>query len=253
MEVIKFENVSKSYPRYHEITGGIKLLILNLPSAIKNLRSMRYSALEGVSFSVKKGESVGIIGRNGAGKSTTLGLIAGVLNPTSGSVEVNDRISPLLELGGGFHHDLTGRENIKLNGVLLGLRLNEVIAKLDQIIEFSELGDFIDQPLRSYSSGMKARLGFSVVAHLNPKILLIDEVLGVGDIRFREKCKRKIKEFKANGVTIVLVSHSVAEVMEVCDKVIWIDNKKVRASGKAVDVCQQYCDFMGIPLPKLAE
>lgn len=246
MVVISFKNVFKYYPKYHDITGGLKSFLFNLPSAVKNLRSTRYEALNNISFEILKGEAVGIIGRNGAGKSTTLGLIAGVLRPSSGTVEIKERISPLLELGGGFHHELTGRENIKLNGVLLGLSTKEVLAKMDQIIEFSELGEFIDQPVRSYSSGMKARLGFSVVAHLDPQILLIDEVLGVGDAKFREKCKEKILGFREKKVTIVLVSHSVNEVIELCDRAIWIDNKSIKAVGDSFNVCKEYCESMGL-------
>lgn len=246
MKVVEFKKVSKVYPRYYEITGGFKRILFNLRSTLRNFKNYKYEALCDVSFSIESGESVGFIGRNGAGKSTTLGLIAGVLKPSQGEVIVRKRISPLLELGGGFHHDLTGRENIKLNGVLLGLSLKDVLRKMNTIIEFSELGDFIDQPVKSYSSGMKARLGFSVVAHLDPQILLIDEVLGVGDAKFREKCKRKIKEFKEKGVTLVLVSHSVGDIIDVCDKVVWIENKKLRKIGSPVEVCREYTESMGI-------
>ncbi|MFT6632362.1 MAG: lipopolysaccharide transport system ATP-binding protein [Bacteriovoracaceae bacterium] len=246
MDVIIFKNVCKYYPKYHEVTGGIKNFLFNLPTAVKNLKHVRFEALNDITFTIKKGEAVGFIGRNGAGKSTTLGLIAGVLEPTSGELEIKERISPLLELGGGFHHELTGRENIRLNGVLLGLTLKEVMSKMDQIIEFSELGEFIDQPVRAYSSGMKARLGFSVIAHLDPKILLIDEVLGVGDAKFREKCKDKIMEFKKEGVTIALVSHSVNDVIELCDRAIWIEDRKVKSIGNSYDVCKEYSEFMGV-------
>jgi lipopolysaccharide transport system ATP-binding protein len=247
MEVIKFDRISKYYPRYYEITGGIKNFIFNFPKAMRDLKNMKYEALKDISFTVKEGEALGFVGRNGAGKSTTLGLIAGVLKPTSGTIKITKRISPLLELGGGFHHDLTGRENIQLNGVLLGLRLKRVMEKMDEIIEFSELGEFIDQPLRSYSSGMKARLGFSVVAHLDPELLLIDEVLGVGDAKFKNKCRKKILSFKESGVTMVLVSHSIKEVMDLCDRVIWIEDKKIRMEGDTVEVLEAYSKFMGVP------
>ncbi len=190
--VIIFDNVSKSYPLYHHITGGIKNFLFHLPKAVSSIKNSRFEALRDISFAVHKGETFGIIGRNGAGKSTTLGLIAGVLKPSKGNIIIKCKISPLLELGGGFHPELTGKENILLNGVLLGLTRDEVKKKMDAIIEFSELGDFIEQPIRVYSSGMLARLGFSVVAHLNPEILLIDEILAVGDMEFQKKCLDKM-------------------------------------------------------------
>jgi lipopolysaccharide transport system ATP-binding protein len=248
MDIIVFDKVYKTYPRYYEITGGIKRVLFNLRTTLKNLKSFKYDALQDISFSVKKGEAIGFIGRNGAGKSTLLGLMAGVLRPTSGTISVKQRISPLLELGGGFHSDLTGRENIKLNGVLLGLSLKEVLKKMQMIIDFSELGEFIDQPVKAYSSGMKARLGFSVVAHLDPEILLIDEVLGVGDAKFREKCRDKIHDFKKKGVTIVLVSHSMSEVSEICDRIVWIDNKKIKMIGAPSDVYKEYEKDMGLKI-----
>lgn len=180
------------------------------------------------------------IGRNGAGKSTTLGPIAGVLKPSQGKVIIKGKISPLLDLGGGFHPELTGRENIMLNGVLLGLTREQVKKKMDQIIDFSELGDFIDQPLRVYSSGMFARLGFSVVAHLNPEILLIDEVLAVGDMSFQQKCIDKMLGFKKSGVTMVFVSHSMSDVERICDRVMWIDNHNVKMIREPGEVVKSY-------------
>jgi lipopolysaccharide transport system ATP-binding protein len=196
--------------------------------------------LKDICFEVYKGETLGIIGKNGVGKSTTLGLIAGVLKPSKGKVIVKGRISPLLELGGGFHQELTGKENIMLNGVLLGLTRNEVKRKLDEIVEFSELGDFIYQPIRTYSSGMNARLGFSVIAHLDPEILLIDEVLAVGDTEFQKKCIDKMTGFKKSGVTMVFVSHSKADVARICDRVIWIDKQSIRMTGSPEDVVLHY-------------
>ncbi len=192
--VIIFDNVSKSYPLYHHITGGIKNFLFNLPKAVSSIKNSRYEVLRGIFFEVFKGETFAIIGRNGAGKSTILGLIAGVLIPSKGRVTVRGKISPLLELGGGFHPELTGRENIMLNGVLLGLTRLEVRKKMEEIIEFSELREFINQPIRTYSSGMLARLGFSVVSSLDPEILLIDEILAVGDMEFQKKCLVKIQQ-----------------------------------------------------------
>ncbi|MGA2465822.1 MAG: ABC transporter ATP-binding protein [Thermodesulfobacteriota bacterium] len=238
--VILFDHVSKSYLLYHHITGGIKNFLFNLPKALSSIKNSKYEVLNDISFAVYKGETLGIIGRNGVGKSTTLGLIAGVLKPSKGKVTVKGRISPLLELGGGFHQELTGKENIMLNGVLLGLTRNEVKRKLDEIIEFSELGDFIYQPIRTYSSGMEARLGFSVIAHLDPEILLIDEVLAVGDTEFQKKCLDKMMGFKKSGVTMVFVSHSKENVEGICDRVIWIDNRSIRMAGTPKDVVLHY-------------
>lgn len=238
--VIIFDNVSKSYPLYYHFTGGIKNFLFHVPKAVSSMRNTKFEALREISFEVYKGETLGIIGRNGAGKSTTLGLIAGSLNPSKGRVIVKGKISPLLELGAGFHPELTGRENIVLNGVLLGLTRNEVTRKMDEIIEFSELGDFINQPIRTYSSGMLARLGFSVVAHLDLEILLIDEILAVGDMEFQKKCFDKMMGFKKSRVTIVFVSHSMGDVKMVCDRAMWIDNHSIKMSGNPDDVVASY-------------
>jgi len=231
--VIRFDHVTKSYPLYHHVTSGFKNLVLNLPKAIRELRQTQFTALNDINFEIHRGESVAFIGRNGAGKSTTLGLIAGVLRPTKGQVTVQGRVSPLLELGGGFHPDLSGLENIQLNGVILGLSRKQVAERTQKIIEFSELGEFINQPVRTYSSGMMARLGFSVVANLDPEILLIDEVLAVGDKAFQTKCLEKMKEFKKAGVTIILVSHSARDVEFLCDRAIWIENHHYARTGPA--------------------
>jgi lipopolysaccharide transport system ATP-binding protein len=237
--VITFRNVTKTYPYYGFITAGFKTFLFNLPKALKHTKK-RFTALENISFEVYKGECFGIIGRNGAGKSTLLGLIAGVLKPDKGEISVRGKISPLLELGAGFHPELTGRENIILNGILLGMTKREVLNKMDEIIEFSELGEFIDQPLRTYSSGMVARLGFSVVAHLDPDILLVDEILAVGDLNFQRKCMKKIESFRKNSVTIVIVSHSTEQIKRLCDRVMWIDEHKVKAIGNPDEVCRMY-------------
>lgn len=238
--VIKFQNVSKTYPLYHHITGGIKSLLFHPVRGIKSLKHAHFPALIDISFEVSKGETLGIIGKNGAGKSTLLGLIAGVLKPNKGKVTVKGRISPLLELGAGFHPELTGRENILLKGVLIGLTRYEIIDKMDEIIEFSELGDFIDQPVRIYSSGMLARLGFSIVANLDPEILLIDEILAVGDKDFQDKCLKRMFLFKDKGVTMVFVSHSMESVERICDRVLWIDNHKIKAIGETQKVVEPY-------------
>jgi lipopolysaccharide transport system ATP-binding protein len=238
---IKFDNVSKYYKLIN--TGGLKSFIFNFFKQVKMYRESTFKALENINFEVKDGEVVGIIGKNGAGKSTTLGLIAGVMKPTFGKVEVKGRIAPLLELGAGFHHDLTGRENIVLNGILLGMSKKDILSKVDDIINFSELEEFIDQPIRMYSSGMLSRLGFSIAIQTNPDILLIDEVLSVGDKDFQKKCADKIAEFKNKGITIVFVSHDIASVEKICDKVIWIENHKIRMIGSTSDVIKEYNKF----------
>jgi len=238
-KVVVFSGVSKSYPLYHQMMG-IKNFLFNFSTSIRTMRDTRFEALKDISFEIEKGETFGIIGKNGAGKSTILGLIAGVLKPTKGKVFVEGRVSPLLELGAGFHPDLTGRENILLNGVLIGFSKTEVLKKMDDIIAFSEIKEFIDQPVRVYSSGMLARLGFSVVASLDPEILLIDEVLAVGDIDFQKKCLDRMAEFKKGNVTIVFVSHSMANVEKICDRVVWIENHSIKMMGATKDVTELY-------------
>jgi len=238
--IIIFDKVGKSYPQYHHITGGIKHFLFNLPKAVRMFKKMRYEALRDISFVIKRGESFGLIGRNGAGKSTTLGLIAGVLKPTMGKVTVRGRISPLLELGAGFNTDLTGRENIFLNGILMGLTRSEVNEKIDEIIEFSELGEFIDQPIRVYSSGMIARLGFSVVSSLDPEIMLLDEILAVGDMEFQKKCIDKMMGFRKKKVTMIFVSHSMTNIKKVCDRALWIENHTIKMLGDAEEVADKY-------------
>lgn len=239
-KAIVFENVCKNYRLYNHLFGGIKQFLFDVPAAVRQWRCSSFEVLRDVSFEVYRGESLGIVGRNGVGKSTLLGLVAGVLKPTRGRIAVYGRISPLLELGGGFHPELTGKENILLNGVLLGLTKFEVKKKLSEIVEFSELGAFIDQPIRTYSSGMLARLGFSVIAFLDPEILLIDEVLAVGDQGFQKKCVDRMLSFRKQGVTIVFVSHSMDSVGMICDRAIWIEDKTIRANGRPSDVVSRY-------------
>ncbi|MCL6508473.1 MAG: ABC transporter ATP-binding protein [Bryobacteraceae bacterium] len=247
MTAIRFEHVFKSYPRYQSIAGGLKSAVLRLPDAVRALRRDQIVALDDVSFEIARGEKVGLIGPNGSGKSTTLALIAGVLKPDAGRVEVRGRVCSLLELGAGFHPELTGLENIVLNGILLGLTRREVLAKMREIVAFSGLEAFLEQPLRTYSSGMLARLGFSVAAHLEPEILLIDEILAVGDLHFQAKCQKKIDEFRASGVTIVLVSHSPDQVLQVCNRVIWLQGGCVRADGDPDAVVGRYVSVSTVP------
>jgi lipopolysaccharide transport system ATP-binding protein len=238
--VIKCTAVHKNFPMYHQFSGGIKNFLLHFPTAVKSIRKRSFTVLKDISFEVSVGETIGIIGKNGAGKSTILGLLAGVLKPSSGQVTVAGRIAPLLELGAGFHPELSGRENILLNGILLGMLKREVEEKRDAIIEFSELEEFIDQPIRTYSSGMLARLGFSVAVHCDPDILLIDEVLAVGDQDFQKKCIEKMRVFKQEQKTIVFVSHNVEEIRQVCDRVIWIDQGIVYREGRVDQVINEY-------------
>src|SRR4030042_5225687 len=211
---VRFEDVYKEYPFYQHITAGFKSFIFNLPRSIASLKKTRFIALKGVSFDIKKGETFGIIGRNGSGKRTILSIIAGVLRHDKGFVKTNGKISSLLELGAGFHPDLSGIENIILNGILMGNTREDMLKKMDKIIEFSELGDFIYQPLRTYSSGMYVRLGFSVAGDIDPEILLVDEALAVGDLDFKGKCNRKMKEFTESGATIIIVSHDMPAIAE---------------------------------------
>jgi lipopolysaccharide transport system ATP-binding protein len=238
--VIIFNNVSKAYPLYRYITGGVKHFLFNLPTAVRSVKQSNFSVLENITFSINRGETFGIIGRNGVGKSTTLGLMAGVLKPSKGIVEVKERVSPLLELGMGFHPELNGRENIEMNGVLLGLSRKEVLMKMEDIIHFSEIGDQIDHPLRTYSTGMLARLGFSVVVHIDPRLILIDEILAVGDLAFREKCSQKMLSFKDQGITMVIVSHSPDTVENLCDRVLWIQDRTVKMIGSPKEVVEAY-------------
>ena len=229
--IIEFDRVGKSYALALHRGGGIKNLILNPPRALREMRAYSRVVLEDFSLQVARGESIAVMGRNGAGKSTLLALIAGVIRPTTGTLAVNGRVSPLLELGAGFHPELTGRDNVMLNGVLLGLRRAEVAARMDSIVAFAELEDSIDEPVRTFSTGMTARLGFSVAAHLDPEILLIDEVLAVGDTAFQAKCIGKIREFQRRGVTIVFVSHELQQIREICTRAVVVADHRAAFVG----------------------
>ena len=241
--IISCNNLTKTYPCYGYVTAGFKNFILKLPKVLKEIKK-RFIALENISFEVYKGECFGIIGRNGAGKSTLLGLIAGVIKPDKGYIKINGKVSPLLELGAGFHPDLTGKGNIVLNGILLGMTKKEVLKKMDEIIDFAELQEFIHQPVRTFSSGMLARLGFAIVAHLDPEILLIDEVLAVGDIKFQQKCINKILDFRNKGVTIILVSHNMKDIKRLCDRAMWIENHKIKTIDSPSNIVKKYMKEM---------
>lgn len=196
--------------------------------------------LDDVSFKVYKGDKLGILGFNGAGKSTLLKIMAGIYEPTYGNIRIKGKIAPLLELGAGFDKNYTGRNNIYLNGAFLSMEKDFLNSKFDEIVEFSELGEYIEYPVKNYSSGMRAKLGFSIATLVEPDILIVDEILSVGDIKFRKKSSKKINEMMAEGVTVLLVSHSIGQIRKICNKCIWIDNGKLIMQGDVDEVCDAY-------------
>jgi lipopolysaccharide transport system ATP-binding protein len=239
---IEFARVGKRYLVRHQRPFLMRELVrsvLQRPSA-----QHEHWALRDVSFTVGRGESVAVIGTNGAGKSTLLSLIAQTSAPTAGTVTVRGRIGPLLELGAGFHPDLSGLENVYLNASLLGLTRRQVDERLGSIVDYSGIAEFIDAPIQTYSSGMKARLGFAVIAHIEPEILLLDEVLVVGDGQFTQKCEATIREFKRRGVTLFLVSHGIDQVLSMCERVIWLHQGRLLEVGPAAEVCARYQRFL---------
>ncbi|HUS81635.1 MAG TPA: ABC transporter ATP-binding protein [Dehalococcoidia bacterium] len=239
--VICLDGISKRYYLRSQRPEDIKTTVLHLPSFLfPDSNRKAFWALDGVSFSVKRGESMGIVGPNGSGKSTLLKIMADLARPTRGTIEVRGRVSALLELGAGFHPQITGRENAVLNAVLLGLTRREAEEVLPQIIAFSELGDFIDEPMRTYSSGMYIRLGFAVAVHVHADVLLVDEVLAVGDAEFQEKCFDHIEKLRAKGVTIVLVSHDLGSVTRFCERAILLHHGQVQVEGESQPVIHEY-------------
>lgn len=237
---LAFENVSKHYSlSLQKEATDFKTALLHLPRFLSGARRP-FVALDSVSLRVQRGESLGIVGPNGSGKSTTLRVMARITPQTSGAVTVRGRVSALLELGSGFHPQITGRENAILNAVLLGLTLQEAREVLPQIIEFSELGQFIDQPMRTYSSGMYFRLGFSVAVHVEPEILLIDEVLAVGDAEFQKKCMDHIFRLRETGVTLVLVTHDMLNLPKFCDRAILLESGRITDEGAPQQVVHNY-------------
>jgi ABC-type polysaccharide/polyol phosphate transport system ATPase subunit len=235
MSVIEFHNVSKKFHRH----AGQMLLRHHLTRFFTRQKEDPFFALKHVSFSVDRGESLAVIGSNGAGKSTLLGLAAGVSQPDEGVVTVNGQVAALLELGSGFHPDLTGRENVRLNAALLGLSRKQTAEAFERIVEFSGIREFINEPLRTYSTGMVMRLAFSVAVNRDPEILLIDEILAVGDAAFQTKCIEKVHEFRNAGKTLLCVSHSNM-IRQLCDRAIWLDHGELILSGAVADVAEAY-------------
>jgi len=240
VNAVEFEHVSKSYPVYAKPAG--RLWELLTPG--KRSFHRDFQALRDVSFSVRRGEVFCIVGENGSGKSTALQIIAGILQPSSGRVQVSGRVAALLELGAGFNHEFTGRDNVYLNGSIMGLSKAELDKRFADIEDFAEIGAFIDQPLKTYSSGMVVRLAFAVAIHLDPEILIVDEALAVGDTYFRNRCMRKIHEMRGRGVTIVFVSHSSADIQAIGDRVLWLQHGRAVALGDAGDVLPRYLAAM---------
>ena len=237
---IRVDNIKKGFKIF--VDRGFSLKDLTISS--KRRKHKYHEVLKGISFEVGRGEAIGLVGKNGCGKSTTLKMLSRIMFPDSGTIEINGRVSALIELGAGFHPDMTGRENIFTNAAIFGLSKKDVENCLDDIIEFSGLGEYIDVPIRTYSSGMYMRLAFSVAINVNAEILLIDEILAVGDAAFQAKCFKKLEEIKANGTTIVIVSHSLNQIERICDRSIWIKDGLIEMEGPPKEVHQAYLSFM---------
>lgn len=240
MAVIKVENIEKSFRVFYDKGRSMKEVVL-----FRNRRKYENrEVLRDINFSVDKGEAIGIIGENGCGKSTLLKLMTRIIYPDKGRITIEGRVSSLIELGAGFHPDMSGRENIYTNAAIFGLGKKEIDSRIDEIIAFSELEEYIDNPVRTYSSGMYMRLAFSVAINVNADVLLIDEILSVGDAHFQEKCHEKLDELKKSGVTIAIVSHDLGSIKSFCDKAIWINNGIVEKYGLPDTVIDQYLEFM---------
>ena len=239
---IRFENVYQRYRVIRERPDTLREAFTKVFNS--SSRTYNFDALKGVSFTIRDGEAVGIIGRNGSGKSTTLKVIAGVYRPTSGQVEVSGKVAALIELGAGFQPDLTGRENIVLNGLILGLSRREIRALEPKILEFAELGDFIDSPVKQYSSGMYMRLAFAVAIEIDPEILLIDEILAVGDAAFQKKCQARIEDFERRGKTIVMVSHGAYWIQQLCSRALLLHEGSLVADGPPDEVFARYQELL---------
>ena len=237
-KMIEVKDVSMRFRMTNDRINSIKEYTIQLLK--RQLEYKEFEALKHVSFDVERGEVVGLIGHNGAGKSTILKVISGILKPTEGNVVVHGNIAPMLELGSGFDFDMTGRENIFLNGAILGYSKEFLESKYDEIVAFSEIGQFIDVPLRNYSSGMIARLAFSVATVVVPEILIVDEVLSVGDADFQEKSRKRMMELMSGGTTVLFVSHSIKQVCDMCNHVVWLEHGQIQKFGDAKEVCNEY-------------
>ena len=238
IKMIEIDHVFMKFNLASEKFDGFKEYIIR--SLKKKITYNEFWALTDVTFDVYKGESLGLIGRNGSGKSTLLKIIAGVLKPTEGKVHVEGRVAPLIELGAGFDFDLTAKENVFLNGALLGNSRELMKAHYDDIVEFSELGEFMDVPVKNFSSGMVSRLAFAIATIGTPDVLIVDEVLSVGDYHFQQKCEKRINNMKQQGTTILFVSHSMDQVRSLCNRVIWLEKGRIRAAGETNTICEEY-------------
>jgi ABC-type polysaccharide/polyol phosphate transport system ATPase subunit len=239
---IDVKNITKSFKVYLDRSDNLKDFIIH-----SNRRKFENrEVLKGISFKVKKGEAIGLVGRNGCGKSTTLKLLTRIMYPDTGEIKINGRVSSLIELGAGFHPDMSGRENIYINASIFGLSRKEIDRRVKKIIAFSELEDYIDNPVRTYSSGMYMRLAFSVAINVDADVLLIDEILAVGDANFQAKCFQKLRDIKESGTTIVIVSHALGQIESICERSIWIANGKIKAEGEPRKVHREYLQYMGM-------
>ena len=238
--MIKLDGISMRFNLGLEPNYSIKEAFISIFDKKRRPKKTDFWALQDVSFEVKKGEVIGLIGSNGAGKSTLLKIVSGVMKPTKGKVTVNGQISPMIELGAGFDIELTARENIYLNGAILGYSKQFIDEKFDEIVEFSELRDFLDAPVKNFSSGMIAKLAFSIATVVDPEILIVDEILSVGDIKFQEKSKNKMMEMIKGGTTVLYVSHSLESIEELCDRVVWLEHGKLIKIGNTKEICKEY-------------
>ena len=238
MPIVSVKNISLKFKMEQNRANSLKEFCVRWLK--RDLKSEDFWALTDVSFDVEKGDVIGIIGHNGAGKSTLLKVISGIMKPTKGTIEAHGNIVPMLELGSGFDMELSGKENIYLNGAILGYSEEFLNQKYDEIVAFSELGNFIEAPLRTYSSGMLARLAFSVACIVEPEILIVDEILSVGDADFQEKSRARMMELMTGGTTVFFVSHSLGQIREMCNKVVWLEHGKIQAVGKTEDICNMY-------------
>ena len=242
--MIEVKNIKMKFRMSDEPLNSLKEIFTKAVTG--KLKFNEFLALDDVSFTVEKGETLGLIGTNGAGKSTTLKIISGILKPTEGQVKTYGNIVPMLELGAGFDLELTGKENIYLNGAILGYSKEYLESKYDEIVDFAEIREFIEMPIRNYSSGMMARLAFSIASVVEPEILIVDEILSVGDAKFQEKSFKRMQELMGGGATVLFVSHDINKIEEMCDRVIWLEKGKIKLYGDAKQVCEEYKKAQGL-------